>query len=217
MELYAAIDLHSNNSVVVVTDAADHVVLARRFRNDLETIVAALRSCPGDIQAIAVESTYNWYWLVDGLRAAGFDVRLVNTAAVKQYAGLKHGDDFSDGKHLAQLLRLGILPEGYICPPELRALRDLMRKRAQLVRQRTTNILSIHNLLARNLAKSVGGEDIKRLKDAEIDELELLEDQKRAIKANAAVLRCLEEQIRLLERTILAKGRLREEFHGLRP
>ena len=149
MELYAAIDLHSNNNVGVVTNAADHVLLAKRFRNDLETIVTALRSCPGDIQAVAVESTYNWYWLVDGLRAAGFDVRLVNTAAVKQYAGLKHGDDFSDGKHLAQLLRLGILPQGYICPPELRAVRDLMRKRAQLVRQRTTNILSIHNLLAR--------------------------------------------------------------------
>jgi transposase len=52
-------------------------------------------------------------------------VRLANTAAIKQYDGLKHGDDFSDGKHLAQLLRLEILPQGYICPPELRALRDL--------------------------------------------------------------------------------------------
>jgi len=109
MELYAAIDLHSNNSVVVVTDASDHVVLAKRFRNDLEAIVTALRSCAGEVRAVAVESTYNWYWLVDGLRSAGFDVRLVNTAAVEQYDGLKHGDDFSDGKHLAQLLRLGIL------------------------------------------------------------------------------------------------------------
>jgi transposase len=216
MELYAAIDLHSNNSVLVVTDAEDHVAFAKRLRNDLEMIVSALRSCPGDVRAVAVESTYNWYWLVDGLRSAGFDVRLVNTAAVKQYDGLKHGDDFSDGKHLAQLLRLGILPEGYICPPELRALRDLMRKRAQLVRQRTTQILSIHNLLARNLAKSVKGDDIKRLEDGEIDALALLEDQKRALRANVAVMRCLEEQIRLLERAILAKGRLRKEFHGLK-
>src|SRR5450631_952913 len=216
MELYAAIDLHSNNSVLVVTDAEDHVIFAKRLRNDLEMIVTALRSCPGDVRAVAVESTYNWYWLVDGLRSAGFDVRLVNTAAVKQYDGLKHGDDFSDGKHLAQLLRLGILPEGYICPPELRALRDLMRKRAQLVRQRTTQILSIHNLLARNLAKSVKGDDIKRLEDGEIDALALLEDQKLALRANVAVMRCLEEQIRLLERAILAKGKLRKEFHGLK-
>jgi len=216
MELYAAIDLHSNNSVLVVTDAEDHVVFAKRLRNDLQVIMMALRGCSGDIRAVAVESTFNWYWLVDGLRAAGFDVRLVNTAAVKQYEGLKHGDDFSDGKHLAQLLRLGILPQGYICPPELRAVRDLMRKRSQLVHQRTAQILSIHNLLARNLARSVKGDDIKRLKDSEIDGFALLEDQKRALRANVAVMRCLEEQIRLLERSILAKGRLRREFHGLK-
>jgi transposase len=216
MELYAAIDLHSNNSVLVVTDAEDHVVFAKRLRNDLQMIVTALRSCSGDIRAVAVESTYNWYWLVDGLREVGFDVRLVNTAAVKQYEGLKHGDDFSDGKHLAQLLRLGILPQGYIYPPEQRAVRDLMRKRSQLVHQRTAQILSIHNLLARNLAQSVKGDDIKRLEDSEIEGLALLEDQKRALRANVAVMRCLEQQIRLLERAILAKGRLRQEFHGLK-
>lgn len=216
MELYAAIDLHSNNSVLVVTDAEDHVVFSKRLGNDLEAIVTALRGCPGAIRAVAVESTYNWYWLVDGLRAAGFDVRLVNTAAVKQYDGLKHGDDFSDGKHLAQLLRLGILPQGYICPPELRAVRDLMRKRAQLVRQRAAQILSIHNLLARNLARSVKGDDIKKLRDEDIDALALLEDQKSALRANVAVMRCLEQQVRLLERTILAKGRLRQDFHGLK-
>jgi hypothetical protein len=66
MELYAAIDLHSNNSVLVVTDGEDHVVFAKRLRNDLELILAALRGCPGAIRAVAVESTYNWYWLVDG-------------------------------------------------------------------------------------------------------------------------------------------------------
>jgi transposase len=85
MEFYAAIDLHSNNSVLVVTDAEDHVVFAKRLRNDLELILTALRECPGAIRAVAVESTYNWYWLVDGLKCAGFDVRLANTAAVKQW------------------------------------------------------------------------------------------------------------------------------------
>ena len=68
------------------------------------------------MRGVAVESTYNWYWLVDGLQAAGFTVHLVNTAAVKQYDGLKHGGDFSDARHLAHLLRLGILPVGYIYP-----------------------------------------------------------------------------------------------------
>ena len=79
-------------------------------------------------------------------------MQLVNTAAVKQYDGLKHAGDFSDARHLAHLLRLGILPTGHIYPREERAVRDLLRKRGQLVRQRTTQILcSMQNLVARNL------------------------------------------------------------------
>jgi transposase len=152
MELYSGIDLHSNNSVVSVLDEQDRTVFAKRLPNDLQAIVAALQSCGGSLRGVAVESTYNWCWLVDGLQDARFTVHLVNTAAVKQYEGLKHGGDFSDARHLAHLLRLGILPVGYIYPREDRTVRDLLRKRGQLVRQRTTQILSMQNLMARNLA-----------------------------------------------------------------
>ena len=62
MELYAAIDLHSNNSVVTVLDEADRTVYAKRLPNDLGMIMAALRSCEGTLRGVAVESTYNWYW-----------------------------------------------------------------------------------------------------------------------------------------------------------
>ena len=152
MELYAGIDLHSNNSVLSVLDENDRVVYAKRLPNDLAAIIAAQRSCSGKLHGVAVESTYNWYWLVDGLQDAGFALHLVNTAAVKQYDGLKYSGDFSDARHLAHLLRLGILPTGYIYPREERAVRDLLRKRGQLVRQRSTQILSMGRLLARNLA-----------------------------------------------------------------
>jgi transposase len=70
MELYAGIDLHSNNSVVTVLDEADRTVYAKRLPNDLDTIAAALGSCRGTLRGVAVESTYNWYWLVDGLQDA---------------------------------------------------------------------------------------------------------------------------------------------------
>lgn len=216
MQLYAAIDLHSNNSMVVVIDGEVRTILARRLPNDLTMIVTALRGCPGKIQAVAVESTYNWYWLVDGLADNGFAVRLVNTAAVKQYDGLKHGGDLSDAKHLADLLRLGILPEGYICPKELRALRDLMRKRCQLVRQRTAHILSIQNQVARSLASSITGNEIKRWTDADIDALALTEEHKHALRANLAVMHCIDERVTALERVILAKGRLREDYRALK-
>ena len=160
MELYAAIDLHSNNSMLVVLDKDDHVILERRLKNDLEHIRLALAPYRESICGIAVESTYNWYWLVDGLMSEGYRLHLVNTAAVKQYEGLKYSSDQHDARWLAHLLRLGILPEGYIYPKEARAVRDLLRKRSQLVRQRTTQILSIQNLLARNFGTETSGNDI---------------------------------------------------------
>ncbi len=147
MRLYAAIDLHSNNSVLVVIDAKDKVIYEHRHPNDLQTILAQLKPHKKNIQAIAVESTYNWYWLVDGLMAAGYDVKLVNTVAIQTYDGLKYSSDEHDARHLAHLLRLGILPTAYIYPKEERAVRDLLRKRAQLVRNRTMHILSIQNLV----------------------------------------------------------------------
>lgn len=214
MELYAGIDLHSNNSVIVVLDANDREIYRKRLPNDLAQIMAALQSC-GEITAVAVESTFNWYWLVDGLQDAGYQVQLVNTAAVKQYDGLKHAGDFSDAQHLAHLMRLGILPTGHIYPREGRALRDLLRKRGQLVRQRTTQILSIQNLLARNLGAQYSGNDLKRWQKADIDALALLPEQKLAIESNLMVMHCLEKQINRLECAILQQARLQPAFRGL--
>ena len=127
-------------------------------------------------------------------------MHLVNTAAVKQYDGLKHSGDFSDARHLAHLLRLGILPTGYIYPREQRAVRDLLRKRSQLVRQRSAQILSIGNLIARNLGTHAGGNEIKHWQAETIDAMALLEEQKQAVNANLAVMQCLDEQIKTLER-----------------
>ena len=216
MELYAGIDLHSNNCVVSVLDAQDRQIYAKRLPNDLTLIVAALKACAGSVRGVAVESTYNWYWLVDGLEDAGFTVHLVNTAAVKQYEGLKHSGDFSDARHLAHLLRLGILPTGYIYPREQRAVRDLLRKRSGLVRQRTTQILSMSNLVARNLGTHAGGNEIKRWDRSTIEAMPLLDEQKQALWANLAVMQCLDTQIHALERSILAKTKLRADYQALK-
>lgn len=215
MTLYAAIDLHSNNSVLCVLDETDRIVFSKRLPNDIAKVEQALRGCPGEIKGVAVESTYNWYWLVDGLQDAGFTVHLVNTCAVKQYDGLKHTGDLDDARHLAHLLRLGILPTGHIYPRAERALRDLLRKRGQLVRQRTSQILSMQNLVARNLGAHASGNDIKRWQVTDIDAMPLLPEQALALKANLAVMDCLDEQIRQLERVILQQARPREDFQAL--
>ena len=88
MELYAGIDLHSNNSMVVVLDETDRVVYRKRLPNNLDGIISALRSCAGQIQGVAVESTFNWYWLVDGLQEAGYVVHLRTRQRSSSMTGL---------------------------------------------------------------------------------------------------------------------------------
>ena len=87
MTLYCGIDLHANNSVVAVLDEQDRTIYEKRLPNELQTIVAALQGYQGELSACVVESTYNWYWLVDGLMAAGFAVRLAHTSALPEYSG----------------------------------------------------------------------------------------------------------------------------------
>ncbi|MER9683888.1 transposase [Mesorhizobium sp. M0184] len=135
---YCGMDLHSNNSVIVVIDGEDRAVAQKRLLNELARIVEFVAPWRDELAGAVIESTYNWYWLVDGLQAAGFRVHLANTTVIKQYDGLKHSGDGADARHLAHLLRLGILPTGTILPKEERAVRDLTRKRIQLVRGRTT-------------------------------------------------------------------------------
>ena len=79
-----------------------------------------------------------------------------NPAAMQQYSGLKHADDRTDARWLTHMLRVGLLPEGYIYPREQRALRDLLRKRGRLMRQRTANLLSLQNLVHRNTGQRHG-------------------------------------------------------------
>src|SRR3970282_1198847 len=163
MKLYGAIDLHSTNNVTVLIDEEDKIVYQKRLPNDLSLILKDLSVYQPRIEGIVVESSYNWYWLVDGLMEQGYKVHLANTAAIQQYNGLKYTDDDSDARWLAHLLRLGVLPEGYIYPREQRPVRDLLRKRGQLVRQRTTNLLSIENLYTRNTGSSLSANEIKGL------------------------------------------------------
>ena len=163
MKLYGAIDLHSTNSVLVVIDEEDKIVYQKRLPNELAVILQQLSVYQSRLEGIVVESTYNWYWLVDGLMAEGYQVHLANTAAIQQYEGLKYSNDDSDARWLAHLLRLGIVPQGYIYPREERPVRDLLRKRSQLVRQRTMNLLSIQNLMTRNTGLSMTANQIKGL------------------------------------------------------
>lgn len=200
--LFCGIDLHSNNSFLVVSDENDKVLYSKRHPNNLEEICAALRPYQSDLFGVVVESTFNWYWLVDGLQDAGYCVHLANTTAIKQYDGLKHRGDASDARHLAHVLRLGLLPEGHIMPKAMRAVRDLARKRMQLVQQRSTQIIAIETILDQQRGWHISSNDIKKLAVEDIDSMRLGHVQSLCIKANLAVMQTLQQQIDAIEKEL---------------
>jgi transposase len=202
MPLYGGIDLHANNSVIVLLNEQDKVIYRKRLSNDLPTILEQLAPYHTEIEGVVVESTYNWYWLVDGLMEAEYRVHLANPAAMQQYSGLKYTDDDSDARWLAHLLRLGVLPEGYIYPKAERAVRDLLRKRAHLVRQHTANVLSVQNILARNTGARFSGKRIHELTKQELTTLLAEDTQVLAVTSSLMVLDCLRQQINRLEQSV---------------
>jgi transposase len=215
MKLYGGIDLHSNNSVVALLDEEDRVVYRKRLPNDAAGVLEALAPHREAIVGLVVESTYNWYWLVDALMGAGYAVHLANTAAIIQYSGLKYSDDDSDAAWLAKLLRLGLLPEGYIYPKGERAVRDLLRRRSRLVQQHTANLLSVQNLFARNRGRSLSANEVKRLNPEAVSRLLPDPNLALAVQGTLLVMRAQEGVIDLLEHEALAQIKLRPAYRHL--
>ena len=215
MKLYGGIDLHSNNSVVALLDEQDRVVYRQRLANDAPRVLEALAPYREGIVGLVVESTYNWYWLVDALMDAGYRVHLANTAAIVQYSGLKYSDDDSDARWLAKLLRLGLLPEGYIYPKEQRAVRDLLRRRSRLVQQHTANVLAVQNLLARSRGQSLSANAVKRLTPEAVARLLPNPNLALAVQSTLLAMRGQEVAIELLEREALAQVRGRAPYRHL--
>jgi len=213
---FIGIDLHSNNCVVVVSDEEDRVLLKQRVPNALSEIVSMLAPHREEAVGVVVESTYNWYWLVDGLMDAGYPVHLANPSAIKKYEGLKYSGDFADAAYLAQVLRLGLLAEGYIYPREERAARDLARKRMQLVRYCTAQILSIEIIVARQTGGRMKNEVIKRLTAEQVEALGFAPDVTLAMESNRAVSQVLQQQIEALEKRLKERVNLRPEYRLLK-
>jgi len=213
MALYCGIDLHANNHVIVVIDDNDKVLVSKRVGNDLNQTLQILAPWREQLSAVAVESTFNWYWLVDGLMAADYRVRLVHTTAVKTYSGLKRRDDVQDAFWLAHLMRLDILPSGYIYPASERPLRDLLRRRMHLMRQHTRNLLSLQNQLWRSSGVKPSANELKGLGEDFASEVPLLTRQ--ALRSTWQVLQTLDQEIGEIERVIKAQVRLRPRYQSL--
>jgi len=212
MGTYAGIDLHSSNNYIGIMDQDHKRLFGRRLPNSLDKILLVLEPFKADLKGVVVESTYNWYWLVDGLQEHGHRVHLANPSAIKQYEGIKHTDDKWDSFWLAHMKHLNILPEGYIYPKEQRTVRDLLRRRLFFVSHRTANILSLQSTITRNLGIKMSSNEIKKL-DLD-DACDLFDCSNLVFMAqnNISTIKHLAKIIKGIEKQVRPQVELRKEF-----
>jgi transposase len=145
---FVGIDLHRRRSVIVRTTDAGEVLESSRILNDGERLASVLQRC-GDAPEVVMEATYGWYWAADVIAAAGARLHLAHPLGVKAFEYRRVKNDEIDAKDLADLLRMGRLPEAWIAPPATRELRELVRHRAKLVALRAHCKAEIHAVLAK--------------------------------------------------------------------
>jgi transposase len=145
---FVGIDLHRRRSVIVRTTESGEVLESVRILNDVESLERVIAR-GGEDPEVVLEATYGWYWAVDALQAAGANVHLAHPLGVKAFEYRRVKNDVRDAADLADLLRMGRLPEAWIAPPATRELRELVRHRAKLVGLRSHCKAEVHAVLAK--------------------------------------------------------------------
>ena len=203
MNAYVGIDLHSSNSVVGIIDENNKQLFLKKLPNNLDEILLVLEQFKNIIIGIVVESTFNWYWLVDGLLEKGYPTHLSNPCANRQCISLKYSDDKKDSLWLVNLLMFNILKEGYINPKMDRSARVLLCRRMMFVQQRTVQILSFQSMITRNNGVKKSCNDFKKLKPE--DAVRLFDDSHLVTmtKCYLETIRNLTNQIRITEKDII--------------
>jgi len=206
-KLIAGLDLHSNNVMIGVMNQEGKRVAHRKVECNLRHVTEFLAPFKTQMQSMAVESTFNWYWLVDGLRTEGYPIDLANPAKIEQYSGLKHVDDKDDAFHLADLQRLNILPKAHVYDPQLRPVRDLLRRRMSLVHQRTALLLSFKSLHARTTGQPLDLSDAKKMEPQRAPKLYEHPANQLIAQVQAEHIGALKKSIERLEKAVHACAR----------
>ena len=145
---FVAIDLHRRRTVIVRQSESGEQLGCVRITNDPLTLAREIGKA-GSAPEVVLEATYGWYWAADVLAEAGARVHLAHPLGVKGFAYRRVKNDVRDAADLADLLRMGRLPEAWLAPPPVRELRELVRHRAKLVVVRSGFKAGVHAILAK--------------------------------------------------------------------
>jgi transposase len=141
-------DLHRRRSVLVRMTEDGRKLGTSRISNSPARLAAEIARA-GQRPRVVLEACYGWYWAADALAAAGAEVHLAHPLGVKRFSHRRVKNDELDAGDLADLLRMGRLPEAWIAPPEIRELREITRYRCKLVRIRASCKDQVHGVLAK--------------------------------------------------------------------
>lgn len=214
MAFYCGIDLHSRNSQVAVVGEDVQTRLNRRLPNDLATILGALGQFDPKPK-IVVESTFNWYWLVDGLQEEGYDVTLAHALGLSLISRAKVKTDRRDAVALARLLRIGEIPQAYIYPRETRSLRDLIRRRTGVVSLRAREYVGLRRLLYQQGLHDHSRNTVARMSSEDFDMIVDDPHIRLVARQEIARIRLFTGQIEILERSIEKGARQFSGFERL--
>jgi len=141
---YCGIDLHARSMYVCVLNQDGDIVMHRNMKASPDTFLRTVAPYRDDL-VVAVECVFTWYWLADLCAQEGIPFVLGHALYMKAIHGGKAKNDKIDSQKIAVLLRGGMLPQAYVYPAEMRATRDLLRRRLHLTRQRAELLAHIQN------------------------------------------------------------------------
>ena len=149
MGSYVGIDLHRRRSVIVVLNDDGERVSWSRIDNTPVNLAAEIVAAGGPEAEVAMEACWGWYWAADVIAECGARLHLAHPLGIAGYANRRVKNDLRDATLLADLLRLGRLPEAWVAPPEVRELREMVRYRAKLGRLRSGLKAQVHQTLGK--------------------------------------------------------------------
>lgn len=148
MRSYVGVDLHRRRSVVVCLDEDGNRKWWRRIENSPVALAEVIGEA-GEEPEVVLEATFGWYWAADVISEAGGRTHLAHPLGIKGFENRRVKNDLVDATLLADLLRMGRLPESWIPPDSVRRLRELVRYRHKLSQLRSGLKAQIHGVLGK--------------------------------------------------------------------